>query len=61
MKSVLYNKRFCKNGIFENPDDMVNKDDLVAWCNVYYKFKKCIKYTIEWLFSDRLWLWEGYY
>lgn len=35
-----YNKRFYKNGIFESPDDMIDKDDLVAWCNVYYTFKK---------------------
>ena len=35
-----FNKIFHKNGYFEKPSDMLNNNDIAAWCNIYYRFKK---------------------
>lgn len=35
-----FDKIFNKNDFFENPNDMLNNDDIAAWCNIYYRFKK---------------------
>lgn len=35
-----FDKIFHKNGFFEMPSDMLNANDLAAWCNMYYRFKR---------------------